>query len=109
MNGDPFRALADATRRGLLDQLRARDGQTLNELCRESRMSRQAVSKHLAILEQAELVLCVMRGRHKHHFLNPVPLQEIVDRWIAPYRRHQVRALIDLKRDLESDNDSTEQ
>jgi predicted transcriptional regulator len=101
MAADVFKALADESRRHLLDKLRARDGLTLSELCSELDMSRQAVSKHLAILEQANLVVCVQRGRNKHHYLNPIPLQDIVDRWVAPYRRRQAKALTWLKRELE--------
>jgi len=98
---DVFKALADASRRRLLDRLRETDGLTLAVLCEDLEMSRQAVTKHLNILEAANLVVAVQRGRHKHHYLNPVPLQEIVDRWLAPYRRGHVEALSDLKNRLE--------
>ncbi len=96
-----FRALADPTRRELLDRLRADNGQTLNELCSRLAMTRQAVSKHLTILEDANLVATVRRGREKLHYLNPVPIGEIYDRWIGKYERARVVALADLKRALE--------
>lgn len=102
---DVFKALADATRRELLDRLRAENGQTLSELCERMAMSRQAVSKHLAILEAADLVATVKRGREKLHYLNPVPIGEIYDRWIGKYERARVEALADLKRALEEKND----
>jgi len=97
-----FRALADESRRALLDNLRARSGQTLNELCVGLAMSRQAVSKHLAILEEANLVATVRRGREKLHYLNPVPIAQIADRWIRKFERTRVDALVDLKKKLES-------
>ncbi len=100
-----FKALADATRRELLDRLRAENGQTLGELCERMAMSRQAVSKHLAILEAANLVATVRRGREKLHYLNPVPIGEIYDRWIGKYERARVAALADLKRALEENDD----
>ena len=96
-----FKALADATRRGLLDRLRADNGQTLGELCAELAMSRQAVSKHLGVLEDANLVTTVRRGRKKLHYLNPVPIGEIHDRWIGRYEKARVAALADLKRALQ--------
>jgi len=97
-----FRALADESRRSLLDTLREAGGQTLNELCVGLAMSRQAVSKHLAILEDANLVATVKRGREKLHYLNPVPIAEIADRWIRKFERSQVEALVDLKKNLET-------
>ena len=99
----PSRSSRRTTRwmRHLLDKLREHDGMTLAELCDELDMSRQAVSKHLTILENANLVATVQKGRSKYHFLNPVPLQDIVDRWVEPYRRHQTKALTTLKRQLE--------
>ncbi|MGA7713346.1 MAG: metalloregulator ArsR/SmtB family transcription factor [Rhizomicrobium sp.] len=100
-----FKALADETRRQLLDRLFARNGQTLGALCEEMEMSRQAVTKHLALLEAANLVATQKRGREKLHYLNPVPINEIADRWIGKYERHRVRALADLKRNLEGKND----
>jgi DNA-binding transcriptional ArsR family regulator len=96
-----FKALADASRRELLDRLYAENGQTLSELCARLAMTRQAVSKHLAILEAANLVATVKRGREKLHYLNPVPISEIADRWIGKYERHRLRALSELKRGLE--------
>lgn len=103
-----FKALADESRRHLLDRLCAANGQTLGELCAGLAMSRQAVAKHLAILEEANLVASVKRGREKLHYLNPVPIQEIGDRWIAKYERGRLRALAALKRALEEDEDSDE-
>lgn len=98
-----FKALADDSRRALLDSLMAANGQTLLELCAGLDMSRQAVSKHLAILENANLVATHKRGREKLHYLNPVPIAEIADRWIRKFERKKVDALIDLKKQLESD------
>jgi len=100
-----FRALADPTRRRFLDRLRARNGQTLGELCEGEAMSRQAVTKHLAILEAANLVATEKRGREKLHYLNPVPIHEIADRWIGAYEHLRMRALTDLKKNLEGDGD----
>ncbi|HEY9422743.1 MAG TPA: metalloregulator ArsR/SmtB family transcription factor [Thermoanaerobaculia bacterium] len=100
-----FKALADPSRRQLLDLLHADNGQTLSELCEHLDMTRQAVSKHLAVLESANLVATAWRGREKLHYLNPVPIGEIYDRWIGKYERHRVRALNDLKRALEEDQD----
>ena len=100
-----FRALADPVRRQLLDSLRARNGQTLGELCEGRAMTRQAVTKHLAVLEGANLVATQKRGREKLHFLNPLPIQDIADRWIGQYERGRLRALADLKSELEGEND----
>lgn len=97
-----FRALADPTRRHLLDALYARDGRTLSELAEGLAMSRQAVTKHLAVLEEAGLVAAVRRGRERHHHLNPAPLGDIADRWIRKYDRGRVDALTDLRRALEA-------
>lgn len=97
-----FKALADKSRRRLLDVLFARNGQTLNRLCGYLSMSRQAVTKHLLLLEGANLVTVVWRGREKLHYLNPVPIHQIYDRWISKYDRHRVEALGELKRDLEA-------
>ena len=99
-----FRALADPVRRQLLDRLRARNGQTLSELCAGQDMTRQAVTKHIAILESANLVATQKRGREKLHFLNPVPIQEIADRWIGKYEHNRLRALSNLKKHLEQDD-----
>lgn len=100
-----FRALADPSRRALLDRLYGRNGQTLGELCEGLAMSRQAVSKHLALLEEANLVAVAWRGREKLHYLNPVPIAEVADRWIGKFERPRVKALVDLKRELESDDE----
>jgi DNA-binding transcriptional ArsR family regulator len=100
-----FRALADPVRRQLLDSLHARNGQTLNELCEGQDITRQAVTKHLTILEDANLVATLKRGREKLHYLNPVPIHEIADRWINKYERGRLQALHDLKRGLEGDTD----
>jgi DNA-binding transcriptional ArsR family regulator len=98
-----FRALGDPSRRQLLDSLHVRNGQTLGGLCEQMDMTRQAVTKHLAILEEANLVATVWRGREKLHYLNPVPIHEIADRWIGKYERMRLRALTDLKKRLEND------
>ena len=97
-----FRALADASRRELLDRLRADNGQTLGQLCERLAMTRQAVSKHLAILEDANLVVTVKRGREKLHYLNPVPIHEIAERWVGKFERHRLQALSDMKKALEA-------
>jgi DNA-binding transcriptional ArsR family regulator len=98
-----FRALADASRRQLLDRLHARNGQTLGELCDGFEMSRQAVMKHLAILEEANLVATKRQGREKLHFINPVPINAIAERWIGKFERPRLRALSDLKDALEGE------
>ncbi|NEW06813.1 helix-turn-helix transcriptional regulator [Paenibacillus sp. SYP-B3998] len=99
-----FKALADGTRRELLDLLFANNGQSLAELCKEMTMSRQAVTKHLRLLEEANLVTVVWQGREKLHYLNPVPIGEIYQRWIGKFERHRIEALIKLKQDLEEDS-----
>jgi DNA-binding transcriptional ArsR family regulator len=96
-----FKALADPTRRHLLDRLHERDGRTLSELESELEMSRFGVMKHLRVLEAAGLVVALRSGREKLHYLNPVPIGQIHDRWIGKYREHQVSALLDLKTSLE--------
>ncbi len=96
-----FRALADAARRRLLDRLHARNGQTLGELCAGQGMSRQAVAKHLAILEEANLVATQRRGREKLHFINPVPIHAIAERWIRKFEQRHLTALSALKKSLE--------
>src|SRR3954468_1524078 len=96
-----FRALGDPSRRLLLDSLNERNGQTLRELCAGLDMARQSVSKHLAVLEAANLVTTVRRGREKLHFLNAAPINEISERWITQYEQARVHALADLKRALE--------
>ena len=100
-----FKALADPGRRQLLDQLHANNGQTLGALCTQLDMTRQAVTKHLKLLEAANLVATVWRGREKLHFLNPVPILEIADRWIGKFERGRLRALADLKETLEGETD----
>jgi DNA-binding transcriptional ArsR family regulator len=96
-----FKALADRTRRRLLDRLHQDNGVPLGALCRDLGMTRQAVSKHLAILEAANLVVTVRRGREKLHYLNPVPIHEIAQRWIGKYEDDRLRMLAALKRGLE--------
>jgi DNA-binding transcriptional ArsR family regulator len=102
---DVFRALADASRRTLLDRLHHRNGQTLNDLCQGLDMSRQAVTKHLAILEGANLIVVRREGREKLHFINPVPINDIAERWIGKFQRGHLRALSALKKALEDDHD----
>src|SRR5262245_26279133 len=87
-----FKALADESRRKLLDQLRQSNGQTLTELCEHLDMSRQAVTKHLGLLEAENLIAVVWHGREKLHYLNPVPLHEFYERWISKYERHRFQA-----------------
>lgn len=110
MDDEVFRALADPSRRQLLDTLNARNGQTLRELCAGLEMARQSVSKHLAVLESANLVTTVWRGREKLHYLNAEPINAIADRWITQYDRRRAQLFADLKTALEaeppmSDND----
>jgi DNA-binding transcriptional ArsR family regulator len=100
-----FKALADPSRRKLLDLLHAENGRTLGELCEHLAMTRQAVAKHLALLEAANLVATVRRGREKLHYLNPVPIHEIYERWIGKFERGRLRALHDLKEGLEAERD----
>ncbi len=100
-----FKALADPTRRQLLDRLHADNGQTLGQLCARLDMTRQAVTKHLAVLEAANLISTVWRGREKLHYLNPMPIAEIYERWIGKYERHRIEILQDLKKTLEEQND----
>ncbi|MFC7545267.1 ArsR/SmtB family transcription factor [Plantactinospora sp. GCM10030261] len=99
-----FRALADRTRRRLLDSLHANNGQTLRELCAQVGTTRQAVSKHLAILEEARLVVTLRRGREKKHYLNPAPILDLVGRWIGKYESRRLFALAELKRELEEES-----
>jgi DNA-binding transcriptional ArsR family regulator len=96
-----FRALADPTRRFLLDLLFERDGRTLSELDAELEMTRFGVMKHLRVLEEAGLVVTRRQGREKLHFLNPVPIRQVHDRWIDKYTERRVSALLDLKNQLE--------
>jgi DNA-binding transcriptional ArsR family regulator len=99
-----FKALADSSRRKLLDVLHAHDGRTLNELCGHLDMTRQGVTQHLDVLEAANLVATLRQGREKLHFLNPTPLQEIYERWIAKFEKPRLKALSNLKRRLEKGN-----
>ncbi|MBA4802965.1 MAG: winged helix-turn-helix transcriptional regulator [Euryhalocaulis sp.] len=99
---DVFRALADESRRSLLDALFARNGQSLSEMAENMPMSRQAVAKHLAILESANLVSTAWRGREKLHYLNPVPIGEIVRRWVGKFEDARVDALTDFKEQMET-------
>ncbi|WP_050426286.1 ArsR/SmtB family transcription factor [Bradyrhizobium tropiciagri] len=96
-----FKALADASRRTLLDRLHDQNGQTLGELCDGLDMTRQAVTKHLGILEEANLVTTIKHGREKLHYLNPVPIHQIGERWIKKFERGKLAALSELKRQLE--------
>jgi len=100
-----FKALGDPSRRQLLDRLHARNGQTLGELCEHLDMTRQAATQHLGVLEAANLVVTIWRGREKLHYLNPVPLQDIYERWIRKFERQRLRALHDLKKRLEGEDD----
>lgn len=100
-----FKALADPGRRLLLDRLHAGSGQTLGQLCQHLDMSRQAVTKHLKLLEEASLVVSMWRGREKLHYLNPVPIHEIAERWIGKFERGRLRALAELKKRLEGETD----
>jgi DNA-binding transcriptional ArsR family regulator len=100
-----FKALADPSRRQLLDRLYANNGQTLGELCEHLDMTRQAVTKHLTVLEEANLVVVIWQGREKLHYLNPVPIHEIAERWISKFERGRLRALADLKKRLEGETD----
>jgi DNA-binding transcriptional ArsR family regulator len=102
---DPvFKALADPTRRRLLDRLHADNGQTLGELCSHLTMTRQAVTKHLVLLEAANLVVSVKRGREKLHYLNPEPIEAITHRWIDKFERRRLQALRELKETLEGED-----
>jgi DNA-binding transcriptional ArsR family regulator len=100
-----FKALADVSRRQLLDRLHADNGQTLGQLCAGLDMTRQAVSKHLAVLEEANLVVAVRHGREKLHYLNPVPIHEIAERWIGKFEGGRLRVLAELKKRLEGETD----
>jgi DNA-binding transcriptional ArsR family regulator len=100
-----FKALADPSRRLLLDRLFAENGQTLGRLCERLDMSRQAVTKHLKVLEEASLVVTIRRGREKLHYLNPVPIHAISERWIGKFEQGRLRALAELKNKLEGETD----
>src|SRR5580698_725572 len=102
MNDAVFKALADPGRRKLLDVLHRDNGRALGDLCEYLDMSRQAVTKHLVILEKANLIATVWQGREKLHYLNPVPLHEIYERWISKFERPRLQALSDLKKNLEN-------
>lgn len=99
-----FRALADASRRKLLDKLHRKNGQTLGELCEGLQMTRQAVAKHLAILKNANLVSWKREGRERIHFINPVPIHEIAERWISKFESQHLQALAQLKKSLEGED-----
>ncbi len=99
-----FKALADPSRRSLLDRLYAENGQILGQLCEHMDMTRQAVAKHLALLEEANLVVTIWRGREKLHYLNPVPIHEIAERWIGKFEQGRLRVLADLKKQLERES-----
>jgi DNA-binding transcriptional ArsR family regulator len=108
MDGDfdkVFKALADPGRRLLLDRLFEDNGQTLGQLCERMEMTRQAVTKHLKLLEEAALVVTLWRGREKLHYLNPVPIHEIAERWIGKFERGRLRVLSELKKKLEGETD----
>jgi DNA-binding transcriptional ArsR family regulator len=98
-----FKALGDPTRRKLLDLLYERNGQTLGELCEQLDMARQSASQHIGILEAANLVSTVWRGREKLHFINPVPLHEVYERWVRKFERQRLSLLHDLKKELEGE------
>jgi len=100
-----FKALADPGRRALLDRLYVNNGQTLGQLCEGMDMARQAVAKHLAVLEEVNLVVVLWRGREKLHYLNPVPIHEIAERWIGKFERGRLRVLAELKKRLEGETD----
>src|SRR5690242_16454765 len=100
-----FKALADPVRRQILDRLHARNGQTLTELCEGHDMTRQAIMKHLAVLEEANLIATLKQGREKLHYLNPVPIHQIAQRWIGKFEGSRLTALADLKRKLEKAQD----
>ena len=99
-----FRALADPGRRHLIDLLHKDNGQTLGALCEHMNMTRQAVTQHLQLLEEANLVVVQWQGREKLHYLNPVPLQDVYERWVAKFERGRLRALHDLRRALEHED-----
>lgn len=96
-----FKALADPTRRRLLDRLSERNGQTLGELCKDLSMARQSATQHLGLLEAANLVTTMKRGREKLHFINPVPLHDVYERWVRKFEEQRLSALHKLKSDLE--------
>ncbi len=97
-----FKALADPSRRALLDQLHLQNGQTLNQLCRHLQITRQGITKHLGLLIQADLIVPLWRGREKLHYLNPAPLKQISERWIDKHKAACLRALTDLTKGLDA-------
>ncbi|HTB95530.1 MAG TPA: metalloregulator ArsR/SmtB family transcription factor [Terracidiphilus sp.] len=99
-----YKALADSSRRLLLDRLRQKNGQTLGDLCTGLVMTRQAVAKHLAILKNANLISWKREGRERLHFINPVPIHEIAERWIRKFEEPHLQALFHLKKNLEGEN-----
>lgn len=104
MNADKvFKALGDPTRRKLLDLLCAQNGQTLGELCEHLDMKRQSVTQHIGLLEEANLLTTVWRGREKLHFINPVPLHEVYERWVRKFEQQRLSLLHDLKKELEGE------
>jgi DNA-binding transcriptional ArsR family regulator len=104
MNADKvFKALGDPTRRRLLDLLCETNGQTLGQLCEHLDMARQSATQHIGVLEAAGLVSTVRRGREKLHFINPVPLHEIYERWVRKFETHRLSLLHDLKKQLEGE------
>lgn len=100
---DVFKALGDPTRRKLLDLLCEKNGQTLGQLCKHLAMARQSATQHIGILESANLVTTLWRGREKLHFINPVPLHEVYERWVRKFERQRLSLLHDLKKELEGD------
>lgn len=100
-----FKALGDPTRRKLLDRLYEKNGQTLGELCENLDMARQSATQHLGILEEANLVSTVRRGREKLHFINPVPIHEVYERWVRKFETRRLRLLHDLKTELEGERE----
>jgi DNA-binding transcriptional ArsR family regulator len=98
-----FKALGDPTRRQLLDLLCEQNGQTLGQLCEHLDMARQSATQHIGLLEAAQLVTTVWRGREKLHFINPVPLHEVYERWVRKFERQRLRLLHDLKNELEGE------
>jgi DNA-binding transcriptional ArsR family regulator len=98
-----FRALGDPTRVKVLDLLHERNGQTLGELCEHLAMSRQSATQHIGVLEAANLVTAVWRGREKLHFINPMPLHEVYERWVSKFERQRLELLHDLKKQLEGE------
>lgn len=98
-----FKALGDPTRRKLLDRLSEKNGQTLGQLCEKLDMARQSATQHLGLLEEANLVTTVRRGREKLHFINPVPLHEVYERWVRKFERQRLSLLHDLKKELEGE------